>query len=285
MRIACVLVAYNPVIHLLESNIQSYYNDVDYVFIINNSSYSIDHLLEKTFKNIRIINNFENMGIAKALNIGCELAINNGFDYVLTLDQDSYFSPSMANPFFETTEKLFATIPDLGIVAPSFQEKEIPNQDISTDFIYRNTVITSGNVLKLSAYNKITNGFDDKLFIDGVDLDFCFKLRINNFKIIELTSIYLRHQIGKTFEKKQLFKNIKYIIHLHNPIRQYYAARNNLYLVKKYRKDFPKETTHIFISLLHKIKNNLFHNSDKIAGLNMTCRGIFHFIVGRYGKL
>lgn len=283
MRIACILIAYNPVLQSLKSNIQTYYEHVDFLYLINNSTYKIENLFTK----MTIVNNHENLGIAKALNMGCELAIEDGFDYVLTMDQDSYFTSSMAKSFFQNAITLFNSIQNLGVVTPCIQESGQDTSKISEDFIYKNTVITSGNIVKLDAYKAVSGGFDDRLFIDGVDLDFCFKLRLQNFRIIEFTSIQLRHEIGKAIERKKMFSNagIKYIMHLHNPIRQYYAARNNLYLVKKYRKQFPDETTHIILSLLFKIKNNLFHNNEKLKGLKMTTLGIFHFIIGRYGKL
>lgn len=53
----------------------------------------------------------------------------------------------------------------------------------------------------MEAYKKI-KGFNNELFIDTVDTDFCYRLLLNGYRIIQLKNIYLDHQLGNITERK-----------------------------------------------------------------------------------
>ena len=83
---------FNPDVARLEENISSIYGQVDRVICVDNGSdniKSIEDCVLKNWKNITIIKNGKNEGIAKALNQMFEFAIEQQYEYVLTLDQDS----------------------------------------------------------------------------------------------------------------------------------------------------------------------------------------------------
>ena len=86
MKLACVVVFYNPSDDNI-SNIDAYKGVVDKVYVVDNSDDDIVRL--KDDKVIKYIKLGKNLGIAKALNIGAENAINDGFKWLLTMDQDS----------------------------------------------------------------------------------------------------------------------------------------------------------------------------------------------------
>lgn len=71
---------------------------MDKVYIIDNSSNNNSSLI-KIIPNAVYIPNYNNLGIAKALNQGCEAAKQDGFDWVLTMDQDSFFEETQLNKF------------------------------------------------------------------------------------------------------------------------------------------------------------------------------------------
>src|SRR6478736_3145595 len=99
-KIATVVILFNPNKKTVE-NILTYVNKIEKLFVTDNSStlsqyIRFDFLQEKTV----LIHDGDNKGIAARLNQVCELAIEDGFEYLLTMDQDSYFDESAITNYF-----------------------------------------------------------------------------------------------------------------------------------------------------------------------------------------
>jgi GT2 family glycosyltransferase len=60
-------------------------------------------------------------------------------------------------------------------------------------------VITSGNLLKVSAFERI-GGFREDLFIDSVDFDFCLRLKKSGYRIMRCNQAILYHSLGERKE-------------------------------------------------------------------------------------
>jgi len=52
--------------------------------------------------------------------------------------------------------------------------------------------MTSGNLLNLHAVKQI-GGFSEDLFIDRVDQEYCLRLRMNNFRVIQVNFVVFDH--------------------------------------------------------------------------------------------
>ncbi len=61
----------------------------------------------KTLSNIKYYSMQGNKGIAAALNKGVHMAYKDGFDYLLTMDQDSKFNEGILNKYVKEAEKQF----------------------------------------------------------------------------------------------------------------------------------------------------------------------------------
>ena len=82
---------FNPDVARLEENISSIYGQVDRVICVDNGSDNIKNIEDcvlNNWKNITIIKNGKNEGIAKALNQMFEFAIEQQYEYVLTTHID-----------------------------------------------------------------------------------------------------------------------------------------------------------------------------------------------------
>ena len=77
----------------------------------------------------------------------------------------------------------------------------------------------------------------EKLFIDYVDFEYCLRLRLNGFKIIQLNNITLYQELGNMVTKRILFWKVG--ISNHSPQRIYYRVRNRLFVSSKYFLHFP----------------------------------------------
>ena len=91
MKICGVVVWYNPD---KVSNIKSYLNHLDKLYIVDNSNNN-NFELTKNLGEITYIPLLCNKGIAYALNVGLKKALDEKYDFILTMDQDSEYEEGM----------------------------------------------------------------------------------------------------------------------------------------------------------------------------------------------
>jgi rhamnosyltransferase len=284
---AAAIVLYHPCENIL-SNIDSYASAVKKIYAIDNTespNQALANRLKERYKNLEYIPNNQNLGIATALNQACDMAIDDGFAWLLTMDQDSCFINF--NDYLACLEK-HGEISKTALLAPNPQwhaKEHLPKNPLF-NYEEKSLVITSGNFLNLTLFNKIGR-FEEKLFIDMVDYDYCLKARMLDYKILYFPDIMLQHSLGNLFQRKNLVtRKLRNKIE-HSPQRVYYGARNFLYLSKKYSKAFPREFSLpkiLNILFIHEITKILIYEDQKLAKINAKFLGLWHFIIGKYGK-
>ncbi|WP_249630527.1 glycosyltransferase family 2 protein [Streptococcus uberis] len=228
-RVCAGIITYNPDISTIQKTIESIAFQVEKLFICDNGSNNLSELktlLKKNRFSVEIISLNENFGIAKALNKMIATAKNQNFKWVLTLDQDSECPPNLIEKLMKYTSSQVA------IVSPNifYKNNEHLQSIPSATVVEKEWVITSASLTNISAWEKI-NGFDDYLFIDKVDYDFCIRARKAGYKILQNNEISLVHELGNLKIIKIFNKNI-YITN-HSPFRYFYMIRNSFYLRKK----------------------------------------------------
>lgn len=288
IKISACVVLYNPSSDIIE-NVATYADKVDHFIVVDNSDNKqpkIIETLKNNHSNIIYIDNHGNLGIATALNIACDTAMTQGSDWILTMDQDSKFIN------FDDYLDCLSSLPNksetalLAANAGRFSTDEIQNH--SSDCISQEEfiVITSGNFLNLKLFNTIGR-FDDNLFIDVVDYDYCAKVRLSGYKTLLFKNILLEHQLGILHKRKNLLtRKIKYKRE-HSPQRAYYIARNYLYLARKYGKVLPQEFSLLKvlnIVFIHDVTKIFLYEDQKFKKIYAKFLGAYHFIIGKYGK-
>jgi len=285
MQVAATVILYNPEDDVY-NNISSYGKEVATLIVVDNSTIHNLELIEKiqnSFENLIYINNNANVGIATALNIGCDKAIELGYEWILTMDQDSKFI-NFSN-YLSCFQKI--NTKTTALIAPNTMwhtDKHV-DKTKKCHFQEKFLVITSGNLLNLQLFNKMGR-FEDKLFIDMVDHDYCLKVQSQGFKIYFFENILLQHSLGSLFQRKNLITGrIRNKIE-HNPQRVYYITRNYLYTWKKYHKQFPKQFNllkTLNILFIHEITKIVLYEDKKIFKIYAKIIGVLHFLLGRYG--
>ncbi|MFN2438727.1 MAG: hypothetical protein ABR503_05970, partial [Chitinophagaceae bacterium] len=101
MNIAGVVILYNPSNDVV-SNINSYLPYINKLYVVDNSENSALSMLQETgvAEKVIYIHDGENKGIAERLNQVVEISLAEGFDWLLTMDQDSLFSYSSISSYF-----------------------------------------------------------------------------------------------------------------------------------------------------------------------------------------
>lgn len=211
-----------------------------------------------------------NKGIAAALNAGCSKLVSEGFDVVLTMDQDSKFPLEDADAILNKVESLISVYSVVGLNFNSEKTGD-PSEIVETKYW-----LTSGNFVDLAAFERV-EGFDERLFIDYVDIEFGHRLRLAGLKECYLKNYSLKHSIGNPI-KVNIFGKSFYAMN-HSPIRYYYRYRNSRYL---YGNDKQFYRDKYFQEILINIPKMLLFEPFKIEKIRMILRGLSD---GRRGQL
>lgn len=233
-NVIAVIVTYNIGNRLIKS-IETLKNQVKQIIIVDNGSNlkTID-MLKSIEHEIDLILLNKNKGIGYALNRGIERALEIDCDWIITLDHDSIAEENMIDKMLYSYS-IYEGKDSVGMITPIHVEEKsntaIKKQGVKNIL----TEITSGSMVKSYIYKNIIK-YNESLFIDLVDHDFCLRLNKEGYLIIQDESAVLLHNLGESVTKK-IF-GIKLTYTNHNEIRRYYMTRNRFYLWQKYKEDF-----------------------------------------------
>ena len=290
IKLAACVVLYNPDDAILE-NILTYGKYVDKLIVVDNSlkknNILIDKLNQVFESKLVYIDNNDNLGIATALNQACDKAIELQFKWILTMDQDSSFINF--DHYKKCLEKV-QNVNNVALLAANTDKEGYSNFDKNDcSCNYREdkfSVITSANIVNLEYFEEIGR-FNDKLFIDMVDYDYCLRINIKKFKILYFPDVFVEHKLGEVHLRTNIFTRKKKYKTEHNAQRAYYIARNYLYVARNYGKYFPNDVgmLHILnIVFIHDVTKILIYEIDKWNKLKAKFIGFYHFIINKYGK-
>lgn len=230
MKISAGIVLYEPELKRLLENVTAIIRQVDTVIIVDNASSNIKEVKEvlSRFSNILFLENAQNEGIAVALNQILDISMQIGMDWTLTLDQDSV----VCENFIDVSRNYF-DLENVAIITPNILDRNDFNQELldTNENRYVDECITSGSLMNLKFYNSVGK-FDEKMFIDYVDFEYCYRVIKAGFKIFKNTNAILLHQLGNG-EVKHIFSK-KFIVANHNCSRYYYMGKNCIYIMRKH---------------------------------------------------
>lgn len=233
-RLCAVIPTFDPGSYLIRCT-AALAKQVDRIFLIDDGSQaSFEPLLrDLEARGMSLHREPANRGIASALNRGVRLAMESGFEWVLTFDQDSEASADLV-------ERLFAALdacPDaarVAMVGPRIVHPERHRQEPTSNALpYRRTrqLLTSGSLVRTAALRDV-GFFDESFVIDRVDFEICARLRAAGYLLLEATRTKLAHAPGKTRHVRFLGRTFR--LQSHNYKRRYYMARNDVWLARRY---------------------------------------------------
>lgn len=279
MRVLASFILYYPPEGIAQ-RVASVAKEVDGVLVIANSKLvdtCFDAQRSNFFSKLNIIQNNENLGIARALNQAAQHALANRYDWLLTMDQDSDFDSDGIAKMISFAARASA---EIALVAPLHRTPMANPVSAAVEVQEIRMTMTSGNLLRLKAY-QACGPFEEKLFIDSVDHEYCLRLRRKKWKIVRLNSVILFHELGKITYTP--FAGMRLKTTHHNATRRYYVARNRLYVMFKYfwfdTKFFRREAGHYLKDYLRVI----FLEQNRSAKIAAMLLGTWHFIIGRLG--
>lgn len=230
---------------------------------------------------VTLIHNEFNSGIAASLNFGVNKAKEKSFSWVVTMDDDSDITGTFICDLIEFMSQCSASDNDIGVYSLSRYDG-CENKLSTPALLYKRAVITSGCIFSTDVFES-AGGFDEGLFIDLVDYDFCTNVRALGLKIAQSKIVGMRHTVGASESINILGCKINVLNH--HPFRNYYQVRNSIRFARKHlRSDFLL-SVRMFLQIFVVPCKAILFESHKLARVHYCSLGLFHGFLGRGGAL
>ena len=227
MNISAIIVLYKPNLLTLMRTLSSIAMQVTHCVVVNNGSDSFDF---SDYSNIIYIELGDNYGIAHAQNEGIKKAFELKSDYILLSDQDTVYPKDYINDIF-----FYSKTFQYDVLCPVFFDniKKEYSPVMLTKFsymkgiktpIYVEHAIASGTIIKTAIFSVI-GLMNERLFIDYVDFEWCWRLKKQSMKILCVPQVIINHTLGDGYKE---ILGIR--VTIRSNFRYYYMIRNGCYL-------------------------------------------------------
>ncbi len=189
------------------------------VIVVDNCSQDDTvHKLSIEFPEVNLIILEENLGASQASNIGFDLALQKGAEYVLRLDSDTVVDTEFCSRLFNQADQhsevgvfspkiYFYEPPDeiwfaganqhpwhFGAIQGHRYEKDTPenSQVREIDYVWAAAMLIKREVLQK------TGGFDTDFFVYYEEVDFCLRVKELGYKLLYVPDSYIWHKVGSS---------------------------------------------------------------------------------------
>lgn len=303
-KIFAVIVTYNPDGSHFNALLSSLGGQCFKTIVVDNTE-SVDDPVSLYFpKNHQHIDRFhvirlgENLGIAKALNVGIQFALDQGADFVVLSDQDSLPENDMVECLQRAYSELSALGIRVGAVGPTFTDLHrsmtLPFQvQLPGHFFYGHRVpsvaephiealglITSGTLIHMSTIRDV-GLMREEYFIDKVDNEWCHRARAKGYRLFGTGWARMHQRLGEGGLKVWYFGWRDESVY--SPLRIYYQLRNYVAICRLDYVDWKWKVRVGWFSLGVLYSQVLFGKTRSEA-CKKGLLGLWHGIINRMGK-
>ncbi len=287
--ICAIITTYRPELCLVEC-VNSIISQVAEVIIVDDGdSYENVKKLKQWFNGVSKVTLWHqpvNSGIAAALNAGIKIVQEKGYEWVVTLDDDSIPHNDMVQKLYENLARIKGSQP-VGIIgmrpASNNCANSSPRQRCdSPPYLDKRGIITSGSLFSLSTFAEV-GPFREEFFIDSVDYDFCMRARAKGFRVIQIQEYGFKHSLGQN----EVFKLGPFTINSvsHSPSRLLSTFRNSTILAKEYFWQDPLFSCAVFFHQIKIIMRIIFLQKNKANKLIAILLGFIAALKHDMGKV
>jgi rhamnosyltransferase len=276
-RTIAVVVTYNPS-DGWDRGLQCLAPQVDGVVVVDNSPQaSTSRAIEKICEQMgcQFMRNGSNLGLAEALNRGVLAAVNQGAEYVLTMDQDSVPDVAMVPQLHRALRDATEARERVGLVTPRtrdvFSDRDTVLERDSDGWTLTKLAITSGSLIPVSVVRTV-GLFRADFFIDSVDQEFCLRLGQSGFKIVCAQSALLDHRLGAP--RIHRFLGMHFIPTNHSAQRRFFMARNVLWTARLFALIDARTSLLLVFKLLKNAVLIAAFEDEKLTKLRATVAGL-----------
>lgn len=299
MSSIAIVITYNPENERLRDALFSLENNNLHILVIDNSL--ADHISNEisnicsAFKNCTYVPLNENTGIANAQNKGIAIALENGYKNIILSDQDTIYPNNFLHDMLKELEELQKKGERVAAIGPAYWDKNKPNIKPSFE-IYKSgsikkifkengtikvsQLIASGMLIPTATIKEI-GGMASELFIDWVDLEWCWRAINAGYSVHGTFNIKIDHQLGDK-SKTILGKSIS----IHSPFRNYFIIRNGIHLaIRGHLLDSNKHRWYLFKRVIRYFLGMSLLSDNRNQDIRMMLRGFADGIRGKLGPL
>jgi rhamnosyltransferase len=298
-KIAAIVILYLPTEKTLFRLLKSLQDTVEHIYIVDNTpTKQISWVSSLWFAcnsfQVRYLSLGDNFGIAKAQNVGIEMAIQRGCDHVILFDQDSEASPGMVATLLAEECLLLSQDVKVGSVGPAFIDektgdytaaakqgwffvKRIPIQAGDTKPISVDVLIASGTLIRTQVLKDVGMMMEE-LFIDWVDIEWALRAGRYHYAHFMIPKAIMHHTIGDDFVDIGVRK-----VNIHSDFRKFYIIRNACFLLTTREMQFKWRVNTAFKISAHMLIY-LVTSKNKIKLLRLMFSAIISGFSGRLGK-
>jgi rhamnosyltransferase len=259
-------------------------SEVSSVVVVDNGSENLPEPAQGS--GVLVLRNERNLGIAAALNVGIRYAIEQGYRWVATFDQDStvtvgYTEAMLAG--FEACpykERVALIAPVLCMSLEESERLRHRESDRAASSAIR-SAMTSGTLLRTDIFAK-AGFYDETLFMDYVDYDFCLRLQKLGWRLIRAHEAHLIHRLGVAEPRSVL--GLKRTTKTHNAWRRYYIMRNRVLVYRRYGFSFPLWCLNDIMWIFLELTKILAFEEEKGAKVRNMLKGLADGLAGRTGE-
>jgi rhamnosyltransferase len=217
-----------------------------------------------------------NTGLGTALNMGCTAALRDGFEWVVTFDQDSDFVADFLSQQIAALHESDSSTFILGCNYSVGDSVDTPRFREGDHVVGCKTVITSGSLMCLPVWDDLGR-FRDDYFIDGIDHEICLRGRSKGLVVSRHGRVLMKHRIG---ERSANFRVLPY---LHTPVRKYYGMRNGTQNILRYASSEPLWAIRKSATLAWEVVIALLFEPDRRKKMRAMFRGLRDGLTSRMG--
>ncbi len=253
IKLVVGIIAFNPRVDRLRELHGLLQGDGIRLCIIDNGSDNGPEILHEFTEDqdTEILANRNNMGVATAVNQMVQRARNLGAPYIMSIDQDARFSQGYAKDMLARFEALERSQPRLGALGAkvfdvgknshepfvcfdfAWQKRRGAFEALACPYSRADFLITSGTIMSVACLESV-GAMREDLFIDSVDLDWCFRACAAGWCLAGCEEAVIYQEIGAGVIRVPL---LGINVRTHKPLRYYYMTRNRLFL---YRQPYAK---------------------------------------------
>lgn len=294
-KIASIIVLYYPDFKLIAKTVSTCLKSCDLVILVNNShgkeldtNKEIRVMNELTNistlnTNVHIIDRASNLGLSKAYNLAIEFANSRGVSHYLILDQDSEVNELVADnlrrthaylsqlnvkfllgtknvrPFLNFADKVANTVNVRGL-----KKIEINNVGIVAEV---KLLINSGMFLEYSSFLEIER-YNEKLFMDAVDIDFCFRAKKLGYKLFECESNPILQNLNDKYNLTLLGINMR----MNSAEREFHIIYDSILVARSNFKYFFISSLWLLLTVLIQSFLTTIISKNRIKSLGLFIR-------------
>lgn len=252
-KISFVVLTYNSqdyIEKLLKSIFNLLKDDIERrraeVIVVDNDSNDRTLVIVREFANVKVIKNKENLGFSKGINIG---ALHSGGEFVIFINPDGELREGNLGKLvgaFEENKKIavvggkivgkkkeeksvgkFLNLPELFLVSVGLDElfgvRSSPSEIKEVDFVSGGFMIVRKDIFKK------LSGFDESFFMYVEDMEFCYRVRKEGYKVLFDPRISIYHHghgsSNRGFAIANIYKGLLYFYKKHKSPLSYSVAR------------------------------------------------------------